>query len=328
MRVLIIGRHEVLYYTAELLSKEHEIVGVITAPAPGEYLKKEKDFEKLALRLNCPFLLITNKRDDIVGFVKKANPDIGISVNWTYVVNNDLIRAIPKGILNFHSGDLPKYKGNAAPNWAILLNEKEIVLTIHYMKPDEIDSGDIILKKKMRLDENETIGDIISFWCKNVPSMFRDSLRKINDKSFKPKRQIGSGFRCFPRLPIDGKIAWNKPVKELHNLIRSATQPYPGAYTFLKIKNDIKKVYIWKSRIVIGFTKDLGRPGHIIFNDVNSGESHVYCGEGILALQEVQYDDGEVFKPGKRWKSIRIRFGLDIEEELMNINKRLLKKNK
>lgn len=325
MKILILGRHEVLYDSAVSLSKEHEIVGIITAPASDGYLKDEQDFAGLAEKLNCPFLLVREKGIDLKPFIKKLKPDIGVSVNWVYVVGKDLIGQIPKGILNLHSGDLPKYKGNAVSNWALLLNEKEIGLSVHLMKPGEIDCGDIVLKRKIKIDKDTTIGEVVSYLHKNAPLMFMQSLKRIGDKNFKPLRQKGEGFRCFPRLPIDGKINWNKPAEEIHNLIRATTHPYAGAYTFLKIKSSIKKVYIWKSRVVAGITPDLGYPGQFMLNDQESGETHILCGRGIIAIKEAQYEGRAIFKPGKFWKSIRLRFGLSVEDELFNLRKLLLK---
>ena len=322
MKILILGRTEILYETAVRMSKHHHICGIITAKHAPEYLKTEEDFKKLAFQLKCPYIF-TNRLDETVNkFIQEVRPDIGVSLNWTTVIQQETIGLIPHGILNAHFGDLPRYRGNAVINCAILCHETFVCLTIHFMEPGGLDSGDIIIQRHMPLDEKKTVKDILDFATCNIPEMFLAAVNGIEDGSLQPEKQNTRGktaFRCFPRLPVDSKIDWLLPAKEIDALIRASTHPYSGAYTYLKVYDQIRKVYIWQSRIVCEDTVDIGSPGHIIKNDHANGESWVFTGKGILAIQKVQYEDGAEFAPGKTWRSIRMRFGIDVEAELMNI---------
>lgn len=329
MKILILGRTEYLYDTAELLSKSHNICGIITASASPEYSKDENDFKTLAGKLGSAYYFTNTIDNKVKEIINELKPDICISLNWKSVLKDDVINLFPHGILNAHFGDLPSYRGNAVINWAILNKEKQIAVTIHQMVPGEIDSGNIWKKAYMQLDKNTTIGNIVDFCRKSTPDLFLEVVNGIeNGKlSFTSQAEITQkAFRCYPRLPEYSKIDWSRSAEEIHALIRASGKPYSGAYSYIKIDNEIKKIYIWKSSVDTELCDDIGEPGHIISNDQTTGCSKVLTGNGILNIEEAQYMDEEIFKPGKVWKSIRMHFGIDIEEELMNLQKKINKK--
>lgn len=326
MRVIIIGRTEVLYSSVLLLMEKHEICGIITAKASPEFNKTQDDFELLAKELGCPFLFTQYLGRSAIEFIVNCKPDVGISVNWVSVISSTIIDLIPFGILNCHPGDLPYYKGNAVCNWALLAGETEIVVTIHKMVPKELDSGAIYCQQRFKVSEESDISDFVKFWESVTPNLFLEALKKLSIPNYRPLDQSfidRKPFRCYPRLPIDSKIDWTDTARNIDLLIKASTAPYSGAYTYLKIGDIIHKVSIWNSRVVQQMTKDMGTPGHIIFNDNQSGESHVYTGAGILAIGDISFDNENTFRPGLIWKSIRMRFGIDIEQEIILLNKRL-----
>ena len=158
MKVIIIGRTKVLLDSAKLLhQKGHEIVGIITSKAAPEYKVNEVDFENYAKELNVPFLHDPKIRiktlDEKFGNTK---PDIAISINYSGIIPSKVIDFFPQGVLNAHGGDLPRYRGNACQAWAIINGEKEIGLCIHKMIGGELDSGDIIAKDYLLIDDKTT----------------------------------------------------------------------------------------------------------------------------------------------------------------------------
>lgn len=330
MKIFILGRTEYLYNSAVLLSENnHTITGIVTASAMPEYAINEIDFENLAKKLNIPFYC-TNKIDDkTIALIKNSNSDICISINWVTILKDDIINLFPNGILNAHFGDLPAYKGNAVINWALLNNEKQIAVTIHKMVSGQIDSGDILAKKYFELNESVTIGDIVNFCRQVTPALFLETVNKIQNGTIEPIRQDKTNlqsFRTYPRLPQYSCIDWTKSALEIHNLIRASSKPYSGAYSFIKISNEIKKIYFWRSSVESEESQDFAVPGHIIHNDNISGITKVFTGKGILNIEEAQFEDGDIFQPGKFFKSIRLHFGLNIEDEIYNLYKLLNKK--
>jgi methionyl-tRNA formyltransferase len=322
MRVLIIGRTEILYNSVLELSKFHEICGIITSKASPEYARNEIDFQQLSLELNCPFLNCKFLDKEAIEFVDSCKPDIAISVNWVSVIKNEIFNLIPLGILNCHPGNLPEYRGNAVCNWAMIREENEIIVTVHFMEPGELDSGDIMVQEVFPITDETTITEFLNFWMEITPVLFLRALDGLENFSLVPRKQseiLIEPFRCFPRLAIDSKIDWNNSAMEINRLIHASSKPYSGAYSYQKIGGDIKKLTIWSSRLVLKETLDIGSPGHVIYNDKDTGESYVYTGKGIIAINNCNYDNEPIFLPGKKWSSIRMRLGIDVEQELINL---------
>ncbi|MHC4872455.1 MAG: methionyl-tRNA formyltransferase [Planctomycetota bacterium] len=324
MKIAIIGRTQILYETVLKFQNEGFDIGcIITAAAAPEYSKNEEDFKSLAEGAGIPFF-ISNTLDDPDIQSVLNDIDLGVSLNWVSVIRQKHIDLFGIGILNSHHGDLPAYRGNACTNWAIINNEKRVANSIHLMEGDRLDCGRIICQQYFDLDEDKTITDIYNWAEETTPDMFVEAVKKLTeDNSYTLKYadpESIESFRCYPRLPEDGFIDWQKPVADIHNLIRALCCPFPGAYTYHKYKGEVKKLHILKSRIVSSETKDYAMPGHVLINNSETGESLVKCGDGILALKICRYDsDPEEFQPGKRWQSIRMRLGIRSEDWLWEI---------
>jgi len=327
MRILILGRSDALLATGELLSRAgHQICGVITAQASPEFGVSESDFHAFASRLGCPFLLATNLDESAIAMIRSANSELAISSHWISTVGRDVIELFPHGILNSHHGDLPGYRGNAATSWLLIRREPILHLNVLYMLPNELDAGDILVRREFKLTDSTTIKDIFALVDANIPGMFLDAVAMIAEGRTIPLRQADlrrKPFRCYPRIPRYSKIDWTAPATDVDALIRASTRPYPGAYTYVASDTGLRKLYVWASRIVSYEHDDLGVPGHVLRNDSTSGESWVMTGKGILALTLVQYEGSLAFQPGKEWKSIRQSFVIDVEGELIALEERL-----
>ena len=126
MRVGVIGRTGMLLDSAEAVREAgHEIVFVITCKSESFYEKKEFDFSEYANGLKVPFFNSIDLKH-IVNEISALRADICISINWLNLIPENFLNIFPLGILNAHAGDLPRYKGNAVVNWAILNFEKRI----------------------------------------------------------------------------------------------------------------------------------------------------------------------------------------------------------
>src|SRR5262245_61330327 len=131
MRLAVLGRTHWLLNSAEhCIAEGHEVV-LVASP---EYRAKETDFKRLALRLEVPFYLAADiNSEEFVNVLRSSRANVAISVNWPVLVRHAACAALPHGILNAHAGDLPRYRGNACPNWAILRGEPHVGVRVHAM---------------------------------------------------------------------------------------------------------------------------------------------------------------------------------------------------
>jgi methionyl-tRNA formyltransferase len=308
MKIILIGRTKVLLDSAKLLDlKGYQIVGIITSKASPDYKVKEVDFRNYAKKLNVPFLhdpkINTKTLQDHFG---KTKPDIAISINYSGIISLDVINFFPHGVLNAHGGDLPKYRGNACQAWAIINGEDKIGLCIHKMIGGELDSGDILARNFLPINETTTIANVYSEFEILIPKMFHECLNLLKKTPKyileKQSRNKEKALRCYPRKPQDGKIDWNNSAINIHRLVRASSEPYSGAYTYL----DGEKVIIWKSQLLKDEENWIGIPGQFAEFD-NQGFLNILTGKGKLKLIEVEYKN-QTNKPKLFFKSMRNRF--------------------
>ena len=309
MKFAALGRTKWLYKTIEhLIVCGHQPVLIGTSPAAPEYEVDQDDFRVLAERTGCPFFCdpkINNPAvSDLIG---KSRAEVAVSVNWVSTIPNETLDLFPYGILNAHLGDLPRYRGNATPNWAILNGECKIVLCIHQMS-EELDQGPVLLKRDLRIDKTTYIKDIYSFMEINIPLMFAEALTGLESGrlAFQPQPTDPSlSLRCFPRTPEDGLIDWTHSAEQIHRLIRASSEPFKGAYTYL----NQTRITVWRGRCGELPYPWLGVPGQVAFVDKEKSEVTVLTGSGVIILETVETEQEGVVPPAKIIKSTRVRLG-------------------
>ena len=318
MKIALIGRTKFLLNTGKyLLKKGVKIELIITSKNAEHDNIKSKDFQKFAKISDAKFLYVENiNSDEIKTILEKMKLDLGVSVNNPLLIKKEIIKQFKFGIINAHAGDLPRYRGNACPNWAIINNEKNIGITIHFMT-EELDAGDIIIKNRFKINEKTKILDFYTYAEKEIPKMFFESIEKIKTKKINFKKQNKKNIlRTFPRNKSDGKIDWDKNVKYIDRLIRVSGKPFFGAYTYFKsFKLIINKAEIKK----VGF-KFYAEPGQIVERNKNDGSVSVACKDGCIIIQEIIYKNKLYSKPNQVIKTIHTRLGMDIESEIEKIN--------
>lgn len=306
--IIAIGRSRYLYDGIKhLILKGFNFKAIVTEEAYEEYDIKHTDFETLAAEIGARFFMMKSLNNgDLIQIVNENKIRAAISVNWKYTIPKSFLDLFECGILNFHLGNLPDYKGNATVNWTIINGENKIYGNIHKMDP-ELDAGDVISRKAIPITDKTYIADILKQAERDVPKLYETALKKVlkNPKSFEIKGSL-RGLRCFPRLPEDSQVNWNDAAKNISRLVRASSKPYNGAYSFL----NGEKIIIWKARVFKYKEKFLAIPGHVIGIQKEIKTIHVACGEGMLEIQEIEYK-GNKMAPAELIKSIRIRFKQD-----------------
>jgi methionyl-tRNA formyltransferase len=324
MRIVALGRTRMLYKSIVNLKQQgHIIVLIVTGKEENEYTCGSEDFNYLSKEIGCECIVIEEiNKSELIDIIRKTNPDVAISINWKTIIREDLINIFPNGIINAHAGDLPRYRGNAVPNWAVISGESEIVATLHQMDTG-LDSGPILLKRHFPISESTHIGSIYTFLEENIPEMFVEVIERIHNNSISPQKQPDNPvktLRCYPRMQRDSEIDWSLPAQQIHRLIRAVSEPFSGAYTYI----DSEKLIVWKARYEKPLFQYLGVPGQVAHRDLTTGEVKVITGEGFLILKEVEIDGTNTRKkPIEIIQTIRTRLGMDLTGQISILKKRI-----
>jgi methionyl-tRNA formyltransferase len=307
MNIAIIGRTEILYNCITLFEKtEHKILLIITSKEAPEYTKTSEDFKKKALELGANFVHTANILSIIPILESLPQLDLGISLNYSGIIPEEVISKFRIGVLNAHGGDLPRYKGNACQAWAILNGEKQIGLCIHKMIGGELDNGNIILKKLFPIDINTTITMVYEWFEREIPGLFVEAtllLESNPDYCIKVQsKNPQDSLRCYPRRPNDGLINWNHEAIQILRLINASTFPYTGAFAIL----EQERLNIMSAELYIDDEVYCAMPGQVslIIKDVGVV---VITGKGKILIKTVSIN-GKLLTCDMLIKSIRVRF--------------------
>ncbi len=323
MRIALLGRTKLLYDCIDkFIENGHEIVLIGTCSAAPEYSIKEKDFERAASRIGAfYFNNVRINSNEIVDILKKAQADVAISVNWITVIKEEAIRCFRYGIINAHCGDLPKYRGNACPNWALLNEENSYGLCIHYMIPGELDSGNILVKRKYPITDETNITDIYSNLEKEVPEMFCEAIGKIESGDYEGQKQSTDpmeSLRCYPRMPRDSFIDFSKDRKQVILEIRASAKPFQGAYFYW---NDLK-IYIFEAKEKPFEAPCCVYPGQVMAIDKKTGMVDVAVGDGVIQFDRVVIEGNEV-KASDIICSTRTRLNYSLPDEIYTLRREI-----
>lgn len=292
----------------KVVSEGFEISFIISSKEAPEYSVSSADFEEMAESLNCPFLYLPSFKNGIgKKFIDGCDQtDICLSVNYSGVIPSEITDLFQLGILNAHLGDLPRYRGNATGAWAIVNGEEKVGLCIHKMVGGELDSGDIVCKSYHDNDGDLRVGQLYDWMDIEIPALFVQAITLLQDSSYALEVQDKDpelALRTFPRQPIDGKINFEACALSIHRLINASSEPFSGAFAFLKDK----KIVIWRSSVVSIESKLQYIPGQIVECDELTGSITVGCAANtFLSLYDVEID-GVRDKPSRFIKSVRSR---------------------
>jgi methionyl-tRNA formyltransferase len=284
----------------------HEIPAVVTVPdkPKGRGMKlipcevKEYAIEK-GIKVYQPEKLRENK--EIVDILKNINPDVICVVAYGKIIPKEILEIPKYGCINVHPSLLPKYRGSAPIQWAILNGDKETGVTTMYLD-EGMDSGDIILQTKTPIDKDETSGELWDRLSKIGAELLVETLEKIENKTA-PRIKQPKEFTLAPMLEkSQAKIDWeSKTAEEIKNLVRGLN-PIMGAYAVL----NQKKIKFWKvDKLSIDefinkypeFKEYEYRfleidPGTVLYIDKKEA-IYIMAKEGILKVLEIQGENAK-----------------------------------
>lgn len=247
MKIVFMGTPDFARDSLEAIyNAKYEIPAVVTVPdkPKGRGMKlipcevKEYAIEK-GIKVYQPEKLRENK--EIVDILKNINPDVICVVAYGKIIPKEILEIPKYGCINVHPSLLPKYRGSAPIQWAILNGDKETGVTTMYLD-EGMDSGDIILQTKTKINKDETSGELWDRLSKIGADLLVETLEKIENKTA-PRIKQPKEFTLAPMLEkSQAKIDWeNKTAEEIKNLVRGLN-PIMGAYSVL----NEKKIKFWK----------------------------------------------------------------------------------
>lgn len=273
------------------------ILGVVTNPdkPKGRGMKiVSSPVKEYALEKNIPVYQPIKVRNnpEFIEEVRKMNPDVICVVAYGKILPEELLKIPKLGCINVHGSLLPKYRGAAPIQWAVINGDKKTGITTMYMDVG-MDTGDMILKKEVDIGGNETTGELWDRLAKIGGELLVETLNKIEDGTA-PREKQGENFTMAPMLNKEmSKIDWeNQSAIQIKNLVRGLN-PIMGAYCYL---ND-KKIKFWKVDVVNKFEseiKDINKleNGTVLIADPKEG-LFIKTKEGILEVLEIQGENAK-----------------------------------
>lgn len=287
MKIVFLGNHTVGVYVLKALlnCSSIKVIGVIAHPnddEDGSVYESVYDFS-IFNKLN---VIRSNGKSPVTfNFINQLQPDLIWITDFRYIIPESVIQLSLLGAVNIHPSLLPKYRGRAAINWALIYGEPEFGLTVHFVD-NGVDTGDIISQISIPIYETDYIDDLLN---RSYPLYYNITLEVINmflSNSIKRVPQKGL-YPVFPkRTASDGRINWDLSKKQILNLIKAVSKPYPGAFTFI----NGNKLYIWKADIVnVPFINDVPN-GSIVYDSSTDQFIKIKCSDGYIEIIEMELD--------------------------------------
>jgi len=270
-----------------LIFQKYDILAVVTQP------DREKGRGK---KLSAPPVKILAEESDIPVYqpdkikteeftkiLRDLKPDVIIVVAFGQILSQEILD-IPKwGCINVHASLLPKYRGAAPINWCIINGEKTTGITTMYMDKG-LDTGDMIIKKEIKIEENETAGELHDRLMELGALALSETMTLISEGKVQRIPQNNEEASYAPIMTKSlGRIDWSKSAFEIKNLIRG-TYPWPGAFSSYK-----GKTFKILSCEVLEDSRKNNNFGSVI--RVNRDSIVISCGTGSLRIEELQFEN-------------------------------------
>ena len=217
------------------------------------------------------------KATDFVDVLRGLAPDLIVVVAFGQILSKEILSLPPLGCINVHASLLPRYRGAAPMQWAIVRGEKETGVTTMFMD-EGLDTGDMLVRETLPITQAMTAAELHDAMMKLGADVLEKTLFSLSEGTLKRTPQDDALSTYAPLLDKEvGRIDWKKSAQEIHNLVRGLNS-WPGAYTML----EGQKFKIWRTRLAEGTAE----PGEIV--SVTKQGLLVGTGEGMLEILELQ----------------------------------------
>ena len=286
MRVAFMGTPDLAAACLRALASVHEVALVVCQPDKPAGRGAEltaPPVKVLAEQLGLPLLQPKSARTgELRDALKASGAELAVVVAYGKILPKDVLEALPRGCINVHVSLLPKYRGAAPVQWAVINGDAETGISI--MQLDEgMDTGPVLFEQRIQIDPAWTSGDLFDHLKDVAPATMLAALAELEAGRAEPKPQDharASHARMLEKK--DGAIDFSRPAREVAARILGV-DPWPGAQATLRGQT----VKLFRARAVEGS----GAPGTVLRIDTDG--AHVACGQGAVAIKELQI-------PGKK----------------------------
>lgn len=291
MNVVFMGTPEFAVPSLKCLNEsKHNVVAVLTQtdkPKGRKGRTSAPPVKSVALDAGLPVIQPENVNSGpVIEELEKLNPDVIVVVAFGQKISSKILNLPKHRCVNIHASLLPKYRGAAPINWAIVNGEKETGITTIIMS-DKMDAGDVIVRKSLTIGPDETAGELGDRLSVLGADLLLDSLMQIETGNVTYTQQDERLVSLAPKIKKeDGLIDWNQGEEKIHDFVRGMN-PKPSAYTFLMRNNSKERIIILRterdnsSHNVVDIT-----PGTIL--DISSQGIKAATGNGSIWIKEVK----------------------------------------
>nr|WP_154926953.1 bifunctional UDP-4-amino-4-deoxy-L-arabinose formyltransferase/UDP-glucuronic acid oxidase ArnA [Pantoea agglomerans] len=214
--------------------------------------------------------------------IRTMAPEMIFSFYYRHLLSDEILQCAEKGAFNLHGSLLPKYRGRAPLNWALVNGETETGVTLHRMVK-RADAGNILAQQKVAIEDADNALTLHRKLTQAAEQLLNDVLPRLRTGEVSETPQDESQATYVGRRTAeDGRIDWNQPAEKIHNLVRAVTDPWPGAFAFA----GSVKFIVWKSRVHTH--PHQAKPGTVI----SKQPFLIACGEGALEILTGQSEHG------------------------------------
>ena len=291
MKIIFLGSaHFAVAALEALIKTEHEVVCVVTQPdkQKGRHLKlAATDVKNTAITAGLKTFQPENiNSKDSVKFLKSLDADLFVIVAYGQILSQDVLD-IPKIMpINIHASLLPRYRGAAPINWAIINGDKKTGITIMYVTL-KMDSGPVIMQKEIKIEDKDTAVSLEEKLRLYGSQLLMEALVIIDNRNYRLVEQDEDKVVYAPKMKKEiGLIDWNTPAVNIHNQIKGVV-PWPGAFTSYRKK----LLKIFQAQVLPIFPSHKPLPGEVIRADKHG--IVVACSRGFLEIKELQLEAGK-----------------------------------
>ncbi len=224
---------------------------------------------------------------DLTALVDGLSPDCVVVSSYDRILGGDLLGRCP--FVNVHYAPLPRGRGRANVNWAILNGDDDTAVTVHTMVPG-VDAGGILAQQRVTIGARDTVGDLYARLNDCQAALLPKAVRRrLSGDLGDPQDEADATYGCT-RIPEDGEIDWADSTEQIDRLVRALAAPYPGAFTYL----GLRRLTIVSAEPVASPPRYTGRvPGRVIGWSADEGWVDVLTGDGVLRVRRVRTEDGQ-----------------------------------